>query len=107
MTLFSSLRSRTSPLVSSDEKDHDSDGADEEQTSSHQRTPLLADAPPSAGNNPGDTDTFSLRIKLNDGTSTIDFPLEGVSPTITVRKLKERILSKHFDSLSVQEVPGS
>ncbi|KAL9181749.1 hypothetical protein ACHAXT_012092 [Thalassiosira profunda] len=99
MSLFSSLRSRASPLVTSDEKDHDSDGADEETSDDpQQRTPLLAEAS-SGSNNVGGGDSFSLRIKLNDGASTVDFPLEGVSPTATVRKLKERILSKHFDSV--------
>ena len=103
MSLFSSLRGARPSPSSSDEKDHDSDREETTTTSlSPSHTPLLLD-PNNSGNNitsgGGDSDspTFPLRIKLNDGKSTIDFLLDDVLPNVTVRKLKERILSCHFD----------
>jgi hypothetical protein len=48
--------------------------------------------------------SFPLRIKLNDGKSTIDFTLDGISPEdLTVRKLKECTLTKHFTTSTEDE----
>ncbi|KAL7555248.1 hypothetical protein ACHAWF_018906 [Thalassiosira exigua] len=124
MTLFSSLRGGgprgpTPP----DEKEHDSDatgngdddvdvdvgtgaasssssGAGSISSTQPQRTPLLLDHR-EAGNG-----TFSLRIKLNDGKSTVDFPLDGVPPGATVKWLKDRILALHGEGGAGNGVPG-
>eukprot|EP00578_Thalassiosira_sp_NH16_P003854 CAMPEP_0181131350 /NCGR_PEP_ID=MMETSP1071-20121207/30377_1 /TAXON_ID=35127 /ORGANISM="Thalassiosira sp., Strain NH16" /LENGTH=617 /DNA_ID=CAMNT_0023217535 /DNA_START=221 /DNA_END=2074 /DNA_ORIENTATION=- len=118
MTLFSSIR--RAPAF--EEKDHDSDddaGNNEETTrtssssslsspsslaaiqnnnNNNQRTPLLLDNEHGGGGGESVENSFSLRIKLNDGKSTIDFSLDGVFPNVTtVEKLKDRILTKHFD----------
>mmetsp|Transcript_30424 Transcript_30424/g.64407 ORF Transcript_30424/g.64407 Transcript_30424/m.64407 type:complete len:628 (-) Transcript_30424:2393-4276(-) len=112
MPLFSSLRpSRHSS--SSDEKEHNSDGDDGGGDGIDNNveipplaTPLLDSESGNAndvgsangrnGNADDDDDTFALRIKLNDGKSTIDYTLDNVELDVTVAKLKEQILSKHF-----------
>ena len=104
MNLLSSLRGRPSPLLSSsDDKDHDSDANNEAAETStatalSSSSSLLRTPPPPLLLDPSDGE-ISLRIKLNDGRSTVDFILDGVSPKTTVAKLKERILSRHFNSL--------
>lgn len=115
MPLFSSLR-RPPHSSSSDEKDHNSDddnnnghGIDNnEETTTVMTTPLL-DSESGNGsdiiggvngrssNISGDEDTFALRIKLNDGKSTIDYTLDNVMLDVTIGELKEQILSKHFN----------
>jgi len=98
MTLFSTL-TRRSNTTSSDEKDHNSDNDDNEIV---QLTPLLLDSPTSTStnnnNNSNNSDSFTLRIKLNNGSSTIDYTLDNISQLVTVSKLKEAILTKHFTS---------
>ena len=111
MTLFASLRR---PPSSSDEKEHDSDqdaGPNEVPSSSltspsRIRTPLLLDSSSgSPADESGSSDSFSLRIKLNDGKSTIDFSLDNVTPHVTtVQRLKEQILCKHFNKDSDSSV---
>jgi len=99
MTLFSTL-TRRSNTTSSDEKDHNSDNDDNEIV---QLTPLLLDSPTTSNNNNSNStnsDSFTLRIKLNNGSSTIDYTLDNISQLVTVSKLKEAILTKHFSSTS-------
>ena len=100
MTLFSSL-TRRSNTTSSDEKDHNSDNDDSNEIV--QLTPLLLDSPSTnnnINNNSNNSDSFTLRIKLNNGSSTIDYKLDNISQLVTVSKLKEAILTKHFTSTS-------
>ena len=99
MTLFSTL-TRRSNTTSSDEKDHNSDNDDNSEIV--QLTPLLLDSPTTNNNNNNSTnsDSFTLRIKLNNGSSTIDYTLDNISQLVTVSKLKEAILTKHFTSTS-------
>ena len=98
MTLFSTLTRRNN-TTSSDEKDHNSDNDDNEIV---QLTPLLLDSPSTSTNNSNSTnsDSFTLRIKLNNGSTTIDYTLDNISQLVTVSKLKEAILTKHFTSTS-------
>ena len=98
MTLFSSL-TRRSNTTSSDEKDHNSDNDDNSEIV--QLTPLLLDSPSTNNNNnnnSNNSDSFTLRIKLNNGSTTIDYTLDNISQLVTVSKLKEAILTKHFTS---------
>ena len=91
MTLFGSLRRTTQ-----DQKDHSSDDDDNNDV---QLSPLLAADPTThPSNNSVDSlaDSFTLRIKLNNGKSTIDYTLSNISRNITVSTLKESILKKHF-----------
>jgi len=100
MTLFSSL-TRRSNTTSSDEKDHNSDNDDNSEIV--QLTPLLLDSPTTSNNNNNNStnsDSFTLRIKLNNGSSTIDYTLDSISQLVNVSKLKEAILIKHFTSTS-------
>ena len=97
MTLFGSLRRTTQ-----DQKDHSSDDDDDNDV---QLTPLLADPTTHPSNNTNSTvdslsDSFTLRIKLNNGKSTIDYTLNNISQNITVSTLKESILKKHFAASS-------
>ena len=100
MTLFSSLTRRNN-TTSSDEKDHNSDNDDNSEIV--QLTPLLLDSPSTNNNNNNNSnstnsDSFTLRIKLNNGSATIDYTLDNISQLVTVSKLKEAILTKHFTS---------
>jgi hypothetical protein len=103
MSLFTSLRRQH--LSSTDEKDHDSDSEDQTLSLMSSSSPLFSDNNLHHQNNNGNNELlFSLRIKLNDGTSpnnSCDFVLENVSPGVTtVSVLKERILRKHSSSSS-------
>ena len=101
MTLFSSLTRRNN-TTSSDEKDHNSDNDDNSEIV--QLTPLLLDSPSTTStnnnNNSNNSDSFTVRIKLNNGSTTIDYTLDNISQLVTVSKLKEAILTKHFSSTS-------
>src|SRR5210317_142383 len=103
MSLFTSLRRQH--LSSTDEKDHDSDSEDQTLSLMSSSSPLFSDNNLHQNNNGNNELLFSLRIKLNDGTSpnnSCDFILENVSPGVTtVSVLKERILKKHSSSSTI------
>jgi hypothetical protein len=99
--LFPSLRR---PAASpSDEKDPDDDDDDDDietgtasssSSSAAALSPLLLDQSYALHESSSSPSSFSLRVKLNDGKSTRDHVLPGVSPSsTTVGRLRARILA--------------